>query len=239
MSENLNKKIAVYFDCENVSANHIGYVLDKLKKKGNRIVCQAFKDWNKPNGWNQEVAEKHGIEPIQVFSNGKLKNGADVAIAISVMKELNKGIVQSVALVSSDSDFTHLVTEIRANGVEAIVVGDSNKITDRLRYACDSFIAFPRSNIALKEPSAKAPPKNIENPKDTLVEAVKKVMSNDNDNGFCKVAQIGNYLKEEKGLGLADFEATRRWKNLFDKYPDTFECRRTGKGNSTLEVKLI
>ena len=62
-------------------------------------------------------------------------------------------------------------------------------------------------------------------------------MSNDNDNGFCKVAQIGKYLKEEKRLGLADFGATR-WQNLFDKYPDTFECRRTGKGNSTLEVKL-
>ncbi len=39
------KKIAVFFDCENVSAEHVGFVFNKLQNYGEVIIRQSFRNW--------------------------------------------------------------------------------------------------------------------------------------------------------------------------------------------------
>ena len=256
MSENF----AVYFDCENVSAIFVEYVFEKLEKiKGKRLLIKrAFRDWGKSNCWDKKLAEKHGLQAMQVFANN-LKNGADIAITIDVMKELRNGVLQGIALVSSDSDFSHLATEIRANGLEVFIFGDSDKANERLKNSCDKFFPFPKApqkpaakaNEPLQKSAQKASEKSAQTPKnaslapatksddeikDILKEAIKKLESKLDSNGFCNGATIGTHLRSQ-GLSLADF-GEMRYKNLFERFPDLFECKLTGKENSTLKIRL-
>lgn len=56
MSENLKKKVAVYFDCENVSADFVDFVFNRLDMDNKKpIIKQAFRGWSKANCWNQEL----------------------------------------------------------------------------------------------------------------------------------------------------------------------------------------
>ena len=40
-----NKKIAVFFDCENISATYVSSIFEELAKYGEVIIRQAFRDW--------------------------------------------------------------------------------------------------------------------------------------------------------------------------------------------------
>jgi hypothetical protein len=50
-----NTKIAVFFDCENISGSHVTSIFAELAKYGELIVKQSFKDWSSSNNnksWN-------------------------------------------------------------------------------------------------------------------------------------------------------------------------------------------
>lgn len=185
---------------------------------------------------------------MQVFTkNGK--NSADIKITIDVMKELARGVAVSFALVSSDSDFSHLAQEIRANGCEAIIFADKDKATERLRNSCDKFIPF--LNILPKKDStqnsAQKPtqiPKNATKSDSKIREILTKALQSEylhkksDDEGFCNAATIGTFLKDHYKVELrADFDATS-WKSLFGRFPDLFESKFTGNKNSTLKIRL-
>ena len=38
-----DKKIAIFFDCENISANHVPSIFDELANYGEVIIKQSFK----------------------------------------------------------------------------------------------------------------------------------------------------------------------------------------------------
>ena len=86
------KKIAVFFDCENISANHVPSIFDELANYGEVIIKQSFKDWCSSNNksWNQELHEEFAIEPIQVFKSKSAKNSSDLRIQRAVMEIMNK-----------------------------------------------------------------------------------------------------------------------------------------------------
>ena len=87
-----DKKIAIFFDCENISANHVSSIFDELAKHGEVIIKQSFKDWSSSNdkSWNQELHEEFAIEPIQVFKSKSAKNSSDLRIQRAVMEIMNK-----------------------------------------------------------------------------------------------------------------------------------------------------
>ncbi|MGX2984294.1 NYN domain-containing protein [Helicobacter sp. 23-1048] len=235
MSE--NKKMAVYFDCENVSADFVDFVFEFLKPY-NVIAKHAFKDWSKENCWNQALLEKYAITPQQVFNNNFGKNGADIAIATEVMEEiLSKKVAQSIVLVSSDSDFTHLTQKIRANGIEAIGFGES-KAPNRLRNAYNIFIEFPPKSDIVEESQNKAlfaKSKTLtlnEGEKLSLLIQAIEAMHKD---GWCNMAKIGDYLKCQS-LSVESFGES--WKEVLGRYPHIFTLKHTGNQNTTLQVGL-
>lgn len=243
MSENLKKKVAVYFDCENVSADFADFVFNRLDMDNKKpIIKQAFRDWSKANCWNQELLEKYSIKPIQVFANNFGKNGADVAITVAAMKEINKNVAQSIVLVSSDSDFTHLAQEIRANGLEAIGFGES-KAPERLRNAYDIFVELPMKTIKKEEVSSEnmAGRHNVSRTKiindlGQLELLTKAINAQCDEEGWCNMAKIGNYLKDKSYLSLEHFGES--WREVLGRYPSTFELKQAGNQHSTLFVKL-
>ncbi|WP_278247340.1 NYN domain-containing protein [Helicobacter pylori] len=91
-----NNKIAVFFDCENVSAEHVDFVFKELQNHGEVIIRQSFRDWEQENTkpWDRKLHKKFAIEPIQVFSKTK-KNSCDLRIvrAIQYLKQSMKNIL--------------------------------------------------------------------------------------------------------------------------------------------------
>ena len=90
-----DKKIAIFFDCENISAKYISSIFDELANYGEVIIKQSFKDWSSSNNksWSQELHEEFAIEPIQVFKSKSAKNSSDLRIQRAVLEIMNKKIL--------------------------------------------------------------------------------------------------------------------------------------------------
>ena len=136
-----DKKIAIFFDCENISAKYISSIFDELANYGEVIIKQSFKDWSSSNNksWSQELHEEFAIEPIQVFKSKSAKNSSDLRIQRAVLEIMNKKNIDIIVLVSSDSDFRDLAMSIRSDNFEAIGFGDL-KTPKSLRNAYSIFI---------------------------------------------------------------------------------------------------
>ncbi|GAA7838458.1 hypothetical protein JP0186_02670 [Helicobacter pylori] len=80
-------KIAVFFDCENVSAEHVDFVFNKLQNYGEVIIRQSFRNWEQEStkSWDRKLHEKFAIEPIQVLSKTG-KNSCDLRIVRAILE---------------------------------------------------------------------------------------------------------------------------------------------------------
>ena len=133
-------RIAVLIDCDNVSAKHIGAVLEELATYGVPTVKRAYGDWTTTQltSWKAELL-RNAIQPVQQFSNTVGKNSTDSALIIDAMDLLWQGNVEAFAIVSSDSDFTRLATRLRESGKRVYGLG-RRKTPESLRRAVDQFI---------------------------------------------------------------------------------------------------
>lgn len=223
-----DKKIAIFFDCENISVNHVPSVFDELANYGEVIIKQSFKDWSALNNksWNQELHEEFAIEPIQVFKSKSGKNSSDLRIQRAVMEIMNKKNIDIIVLVSSDSDFRDLVMHIRSNGFEAIGFGES-KTPKPLRNTYSTFMELPIK-------------KELEKNKDTeIIELLKDAIVNTKgEKDYCLVSQIGTYLKNKNSSNNPKNFGANTWGDIFKKYPNNFKLDHLDKNRSTLIVSL-
>ncbi len=122
---NNDKKMAIFIDCENMSSKYIEEIFAELAKHGQVMIRQAYKDWGsrEHKQW-REVLPKHAIKAIQTSRNSKYKNVSDFQIVIDVMNTVHDNIVDTIVLVSSDSDYTSLAIEIKSKGFEVIGFGE-------------------------------------------------------------------------------------------------------------------
>lgn len=224
-----DKKIAVFFDCENISANHVPSIFDELANYGEVIIKQSFKDWSSSNDkyWNQELHEEFAIEPIQIFKSKNGKNSSDLRIQRAVMEIMNKKNIDIIVLVSSDSDFRDLAMSIRSDNFEAIGFGES-KTPKSLRNAYSIFIELPIK-------------KELKKNKDSIiVELLKEAVINTKDEkDYCLVSQIGTYLKNKNSSNNPKNFGANTWGDIIKKYPDIFKWDHLDEKKSKLIVSFI
>lgn len=217
----MDKKLAIYFDGDNVSADYVEFVFSKLKGT-DIIVKRAFRDWSKTSNWSKDLLEKYAIKPEQIFSCAKAKNATDIAITIAVLDEINKGIISGIVIVSSDSDFSALIDRIRANGLEAIGFGE-NKTLPKLRNAYNKFIELPQKD--------KIP---INKEKLAIITKAFKVCVED---GWCDIGKLGIYFKDNN-IDSKIFGSSL--KKFFKKYPKNFELQeKEGKKSNSKKRPFV
>ena len=130
---------ALLIDADNVSARYIKPILTELSKYGNITYKRIYGDWtNTQNSSWKDVLLKNSIMPIQQFSYTQGKNATDSAMIIDAMDILYAHDVDGFCIVSSDSDFTRLVSRLRESGKMVIGMGE-NKTPEPFRKACDKF----------------------------------------------------------------------------------------------------
>jgi len=135
------KNIALFIDADNISGNHYKYIHNILSQEG-RIICnRIYGDFSKTStssNWEKIIFE-YGMEAIQVFRIPK-KESTDNSLIVDCMKILyNLSSIDIFVIISSDSDFSSLATEIRLKSKFIIGVGYSHTSL-KLRNNCDKFI---------------------------------------------------------------------------------------------------
>ncbi|WP_371870149.1 NYN domain-containing protein [Ornithinimicrobium tianjinense] len=200
-------RIAVLIDADNVSARHVGAVLEELATYGVPTVKRAYGDWttSQLTGWKPELL-RNAIQPVQQFANTVGKNSTDSALIIDAMDLLWQGNVDAFALVSSDSDFTRLATRLRESGKRVYGLGRRNT-PESLRRAVDQFIYLevlqdPASHDPVGEaeaPAADEPQASRINLQSALTKAINATSG---DDGWSTLSTVGQHLSRAH----ADFD---------------------------------
>ncbi len=133
-------RLAVLIDAENVPFSNIKGVMEEIAKYGTPTIKRIYADWTKPaiSGWKNVLLE-NAITPIQQYSYTTGKNSSDSAMIIDAMDILYSDKVEGFCIISSDSDFTRLVTRLREAGKKVFGIGE-RKTPNPFIAACDKFI---------------------------------------------------------------------------------------------------
>ncbi len=155
MENKQNKKIALLIDAENISYNYLPIVFDELSKYGIITYKRVYGDWTTVSmtKWKHSMTE-YALSPIQQFCNTQNKNSSDSALIIDAMDILYSRNIDSFCIVSSDSDFTRLITRIREDGLFVIGMGEK-KSPKALVRVCDNFLYLDVLKNARRESTKK------------------------------------------------------------------------------------
>lgn len=223
----INKKIALFLDCENISHEYLKDIFDELANHGKAILKHAYTDWSKSNSkqWENKLHD-FGIKAIQVQSNIHNKNASDMQIVIDIMNTINVGIAETIILVSSDSDFTSIAHEVTKKGLDMIGFGEE-KTNKSFRNACTSFIELP----------VKKTDKDFD--ENHLIQILSNsIVATQGNEESAFVSRVGTYLKNQSADYIPRNYGGNTWGEILKKYPLRFLLSRTNKKNSTLCVAL-
>lgn len=146
---NEQQNISILIDCDNVSYKYAEDIFNDIAKYGTVNIRRAYGNWKdkKLIGW-ERLLQEYNIQPIQQFAYTQGKNATDIAMIIDIMDLLYTRDLKGVALVTSDSDFTPIVTRILANGLRVYGYGEE-KTPSAFTNACSQFIYV--ENLSPKE----------------------------------------------------------------------------------------
>jgi uncharacterized protein (TIGR00288 family) len=218
-----NKKIAIFFDCENISAKYTDEIFNELAKIGEITIKKAYHNWSttQTNSWQDKIQE-FAIEPIQVFPSISGKNSIDIKLTIDVVNTTIQPNIDVIVLVSSDSDFTTLAMDIKSKGFNCIGFGEE-KTPLTLRKAFTEFFELPR-NIIQKE-------KAIEFLKEAIIQ------TKDYDD-FSNIAMISQYLINKDSSLTAKNFGIDRWSDFIKEETNYFIYEyRTNKSKLMVKIK--
>ncbi|MGH9937263.1 MAG: NYN domain-containing protein [Blastocatellia bacterium] len=176
-----SQKIAVFIDFENISlnaSNHfgefdLGLLLKSIRQRGRVTLKRAYGDWSRLIKYRDALRE-NAVELVQLYSYNYQqggKNRADIRLVIDAMESLFMlDYIDTIVIVSGDSDFSSLMSKAREYGKYTIGVGVQASTSDLLIKACDEFIFYDslveeayeqlkvRREEPLSEPGTKLPP---------------------------------------------------------------------------------
>ena len=222
MPEETLKNIALLIDADNASHAGIDPVLTVLAELGQVNIRRAYGNWAKPalSKWNQ-ITHRYGLQPIQQFDLTKGKNATDMAMTIDAVDLLYRGKVDGFGIMSSDSDFTPLVTRLRQDGLLVYGFG-SAKAPEAFKTACTRYIDVDqliRTSADESEAVKPAKTKADDDDKagyDELVEllgAAWKAAKRD-DSGFALLNEVGNIAGNRSSFDVRN-HGFKRLSDLF------------------------
>ncbi|MBI9010094.1 MAG: NYN domain-containing protein [Tenericutes bacterium] len=237
-----NKYIALLIDAENISPSYIEKIIDEANKYGTITFRRVYGDWTTPqlNPWKAKINE-FGLTSVQQYAYTKGKNSSDFTLIIDAMDILYKDKVNSFCIVSSDSDFTKLVTRLREDNIFVFGMGES-KTPISLVNSCEAFAYLdkmvspeeekkPEPEKVEKKPKAAAKTKAMSSitPK-RRVKIDLKNMINENveDDGWAYWSLIAQLLiKKFPGFHPRNYGSNVKPLNFFENMPE-FEIKRDG-----------
>ena len=206
---NIDMRLAVLIDAENVPYHCLKSVMEEIAIYGTPTIKRIYGDWTSPNisGWKQPLLE-NAITPVQQYSYTQGKNSSDSAMIIDAMDILYSGNTDGFVIVSSDSDFTRLAIRLREAGKRVIGIGEK-KTPNAFIVSCDKFIYIDviRGNSAAKGSDCcvtKSAAKPAAKPKKPVIpEEIVKFIADSmadiaGDDGWVFMGELGNLLLKKQ-----------------------------------------
>ncbi len=228
MNEN-SQKIALFIDADNAPASKFEEVLSEVAKYGVVTIRKAYGNWKSPTlkSW-EDLLNEYAIQPIQQYDLTKGKNASDIALVIDAMDVMYTKNIDVMCFVSSDCDFTPMVTRALAEGKVVLGFGE-RKTPSPFVNACSKFLyldAGPKQNGSVPEKT-----KNLKSDTKLLNLLRQAIEATEEDNGWAALGPVGSHISNKTSFDTRNYG----YKNLSSliKAIDLFELKR-GPGNSYL-----
>lgn len=226
MPEAQLKNIALLIDADNASHAGIDPVLTVLAELGQVNIRRAYGNWAKPalSKWN-EITHRFGLQPMQQFDLTKGKNATDMAMTIDAVDLLYRGKVDGFGIMSSDSDFTPLVTRLRQDGL--IVYGfGSTKAPEAFKTACTRYIDVDQL-IRTHEAEEDAPSGESHVIDHEVIELLGDAWkaSKRDDEGFARLQEVGQLAGNRSSFDVRNY-GFKRLSDLVRAASDNFKLER-------------
>lgn len=232
------KNIALLIDADNTTPDGIAPVLTVMAELGQVNIRRAYGNFAKDNlsRWG-EISNKFGIRPQQQFDVSKGKNATDMAMTIDAIDLLYQGKVDGFGIMTSDSDFTPLVTRLRQDGIIVYGFGE-DKTPQAFKSVCTRFIDIKQliASYAADKPGADASPAAPSGKDahatvdDELLELITAAYSEAkrDDAGFALLQQVGQIAGNRSSFDVRNY-GFKRLSDMFSSL-DNFKLDRRADG---------
>lgn len=227
MNEN-KQKIALFIDADNAPAGKFEDVLSEVANYGVVTIRKAYGNWKSPTlkAW-EDLLHEYAIQPIQQYDLTKGKNASDIAMVIDAMDVMYTKQIDVICFVSSDSDFTPMVTRALAEGKVVLGFGE-RKTPLPFVNACSKFLFLDREK---EEAKATSKPKNIKSDTKLINLLRQAIEATEDDEGWAALGPVGANISNKTSFDTRNY-GFKNLSSLF-KAIDLFELKR-GPGNSYL-----
>jgi len=228
MSE-LKQKIALFIDADNAPASKFEEVLSEVAKYGVVTIRKAYGNWKNPSlkPW-EDLLHEYAIQPVQQYDLTKGKNASDIALVIDAMDVMYTKNIDVMCFVSSDCDFTPMVTRALAEGKVVLGFGE-RKTPSPFVNACSKFLFLDRKPE--QNDTVQTTFKNI-NSDTKLINLLRQAIeATEEENSWASLGAIGSHISNKTSFDTRNYG----YKNLSSliRAIDLFEIKR-GVGNSYL-----
>lgn len=224
-------KVALLIDADNAPAAKIDIILAEAAKYGVVNIRRAYGNWKSPHlkSW-EDTLHEYAIQPIQQFDLTKGKNATDMALVINVMDILYTKSVDTFCIVSSDCDFTPLVTRILEDGKSVIGFGET-KAPKAFVNSCSKFLLLDNPEDKTTKPDK--PKAHIKCDTKLMNLLRQAVASCEDENGWAGLGPIGKHISNHASFDHRNYGFSKL-SELF-KAIDSFETKK--QKNSAIYVR--
>lgn len=228
MSE-IKQKIALFIDADNAPASKFEDVLSEVAKYGVVTIRKAYGNWKSPTlkSW-EDLLHEYAIQPIQQYDLTKGKNASDIALVIDAMDVMYTKDIDVMCFISSDSDFTPMVTRALAEGKVVLGFGE-RKTPSPFVNACSKFLFLDQPET--KETENNIKPKNIKSDTKLISLLRQAIEATEDDDGWAGLGPVGSNISNRTSFDCRNY-GFKNLSSLF-KAIDLFELKR-GEGNTYL-----
>lgn len=223
------QKIALFIDADNAPANKFEVVLSEVAKYGVVTIRKAYGNWKSPTlkSW-EELLHEYAIQPVQQYDLTKGKNASDIALVIDAMDVMYTKDIDVMCFVSSDCDFTPMVTRALAEGKVVLGFGE-RKTPSPFVNACSKFLFLDEQTK--NDGDTQGPPKNIKSDTKLINLLRQAIEATEEDTGWAALGSVGSHISNKTSFDSRNY-GYRNLSSLF-KAIDLFEVKR-GSGNAYL-----
>lgn len=245
MSDINDLNIALLIDADNASPAGIDPVLTVMAELGQVNVRRAYGNFAKGNLANWDtITNKYGIRPQQQFDVSKGKNATDMAMTIDAIDLLYQGKVDGFGIMTSDSDFTPLVTRLRQDGILVYGFGEA-KTPQAFKSVCTRFIDTKQliANYAADKAGESSEEKKTAGKDgggtvdEDLIELITAAYSEAkrDENGYATIQQVGQIAGNRSSFDVRNYG----FKSLSEMFSalDNFSVER--RSNNQVYVKRL
>lgn len=241
MADTELRNIALLIDADNTTPDGIDPVLTVMAELGQVNIRRAYGNFAKDNlaRWGT-ITNKFGIRPQQQFDVSKGKNATDMAMTIDAIDLLYQGKVDGFGIMTSDSDFTPLVTRLRQDGIIVYGFGES-KTPDAFKSVCTRFIDIKQliANYAADKRGENVKPRDsgADGVDDDLMELITASYSEAkrDEKGFAKLQQVGQIAGNRSSFDVRNYG----FKSLSDMFETLGNFALERRSDNQVYVKRL